>query len=32
MYFPYLYGRQNELLALRDIADDIANLNITPVI
>ncbi|MFI2842332.1 sce7725 family protein [Mycolicibacterium sp. PDY-3] len=32
MYFPYLYGRKNELLALRDVSADIQKLNITPVI
>ncbi|MCV7287491.1 sce7725 family protein [Mycolicibacterium wolinskyi] len=33
MYFPYLYGRQYELLALRDVATDLAGWNnITPVI
>jgi hypothetical protein len=33
MYFPYLYGRQMELLALRDLATDLAGwANIVPVI
>lgn len=33
MYFPYFYGRRMELLALRDVAIDLAGWgNITPVI
>ncbi|MBB5166490.1 sce7725 family protein [Mycobacterium sp. AZCC_0083] len=32
MYFPYFYGRQMELLALRDVATDLAGWSITPVI
>lgn len=33
MYFPYLYGRRFELLALRDIADQLAGWgNIVPVV
>ncbi|MEN4475193.1 sce7725 family protein [Mycolicibacterium cosmeticum] len=32
MYFPYFYGRQNELLALRDVATDLTDWSITPVI